>query len=230
MRSIYLFLFFGITCFNLSCNSLDFQNGKNQEKIFFDFSISGDEESQNVLCLIKFRIGGPEGNTLLLDGAGKVELDGEIIKADSARFTGFYYEKVKTLNDFVGKHTIKFTTSRNKEFSQEFQFKPFSLSEELPGTVSRTPFIIQLKDMPAKETSMHIVMIDTAYATNDINEKIVIENGKVPVSEAMLSQLKNGPISIELTSEVTKYIFNQSAPSGKIIIRYGLKREFILTN
>ena len=232
MRSNYLFLFFGIICFIVACNSSDVGNGKNvsPEKIFFEYTITADEESQNVLCMFKFWIGGPEGKTLLLEGPAKVELDGERILPDSAKFTGIYYEKVRPLKDFAGKHTIKFTAPNNKEYSQEFEFKPFSLSEELPGSITRNPFTIQLKDLPAKETSMHIVMIDTAYATNDVNEKIVIENGKVLISELMLSQLKNGPIIIELTGEDQKLIMNRSEPSGKIMMKYGLKREFELTN
>lgn len=229
MRTIYLFIYFGISTFIFGCNNQDIGNN-DLDKIFLDVTISGDEESQNILCMIKLRSGGPEGNTILLGGTGKVELDGQIIPADSARFTGFYYEVVKPLKDFVGKHSLKFTTSGNKEFNQDFEFKPFSLSEELPAVVSRSPFTIQLKDLAAKETSLHIVMIDTAYATNDVNEKVVIEGGRVLISGAMLSQLENGPISIELTSEEPKHIMNRSHLTGKITIRYGLKREFQLTN
>ena len=161
---------------------------------------------------------------------GKIELDGEEIKADSAKFAGVYYEKVSPVRDFIGKHTIKFTAANKKEYIEEFEFKPFSLSEELPQTISRIAFAIQLKDFPARETGLHIVMIDTAYATNDVNERVVIENGRLLISPFMLSQLKNGPISIELTSEEQKPLQSRTKQGGKLLVRYGLKREFVLTD
>ncbi|MGZ5189536.1 MAG: hypothetical protein ACXWCZ_00880 [Flavisolibacter sp.] len=234
MRLIKLFQFFIIASITVACNNNEDDIGSsrnvNPESIYFDYIISADEESQNVLSMFKFRVGGPEGTTLLLKNPSKVELDGEQIEADSARFTGVYYERVKPIRDFVGKHTIKFTASNNKEYVQEFEFKPFSLSEELPQTISRKVFAIQLRDFPVKETGLHIVMIDTAYATNDVNERVVIENGRVLISPFMLNQLKNGPISIELTGEEQKSIQNRTKAGGKLSLRYGLKREFVLTD
>ncbi|HYK57174.1 MAG TPA: hypothetical protein VEV15_11955, partial [Flavisolibacter sp.] len=196
--------------------------------IFFDYRISGEEDKGDVTCLLQFRMGGPNGVTLLLEDPAKVELDGEIIKADSARLTGAFYETIKPVNEFNGKHSIVFTDLEKQPHTEEFEFTPFRLSTELPQKLQRKPFTIRLVDLPADAATIHITLTDTSFTTNDVNEIAEVVNGEVAVTETMINKLKVGPIVLELSTENEKTVNKGANDKGRIWMRYGLRREFEL--
>jgi hypothetical protein len=149
---------------------------------------------------------------------------------DSTRFMGVFYEAHKPETAFAGKHTITFTGSDGKIFTEEFEFHPFGLAEELPEQVSRAPFTIKLSGVPARETPFRLVMLDTALATDDVNEIIGIVNGQLNVSQDMLDKLANGPINLEISREEERKVRRGTKRGGKIAITYVLKRGFDLVD
>lgn len=196
--------------------------------VFFDFKIWGDEDKGEVTCLLQFRMGGPNGATLLLEDPAKVELDGEIIQADSAKLAGAFYETIKPVNEFTGKHSIVFTGVDRKEHKEDFEFTPFQVSGELPQKLKRKPFTIRLAGFPENETKIHIALTDTSFTTNDVNEIADVVNGEVKVTETMLNKLRAGPIVLELSTENERVVNKGANDKGRIWIRYGLRREFEL--
>lgn len=232
MSSNQLF-FIGLFSATLAgCNDVEIGRSKdvNPESVYFDYKIAASEENENVSCMFIYKFGGPNGTTLVLDEPSKVEFDGQTITADSARYTGVYYEVVRPVRAFSGKHNIVFTGSDKKQYSQEFEFKPFKLAEALPEKIPRKAFTIRLQDFPARETPLHLVMIDTAFASNDVNETISVINGQVEISQIMLDKLKAGPVTIELNREEEQPLLQKTKEGGKLLLRYGLKREFLLTD
>jgi hypothetical protein len=196
--------------------------------VFFDYRIWGEEDKGDVTCLLQFRMGGPNGATLLLEDPAKVELDGEIVKADSARLAGAFYETIKPVNEFKGKHSIVFTDVDKKQHKEEFEFTPFQLSAELPQKLQRKPFTIRLVDFPADAATIHISLTDTSFTTNDVNEIAEVVNGGVEVTETMLNKLRAGPIVLELSTENERVVNKGANDKGRIWMRYGLRREFEL--
>lgn len=179
--------------------------------------------------MLQYRFGGPNGSTLTLQEPGQVEMDGQTLKADSSNLLGTYYEFSKSLLDFQGKHEIVFTGYDKKQYKEDFEFTPFSLEEELQDTIHRKPFIIKLENFPLQSTPLRLVMIDTAFDTNDVNEIIDVVDGEIKIDSQMLSQLKNGPISLELNLEQEKPL-QQTKAGGKLSLRYTLKRDFELVD
>src|SRR3979490_656544 len=99
--SLFLFIF--------SCkNEIGGSKDVNPQNIYFDYRIWGEEGKDNITCLLKYHFNGQNGVSLLLDEPSRVELDGEVVRADSAKLSGVFYEIQKPLNDFTGKHIITF--------------------------------------------------------------------------------------------------------------------------
>jgi hypothetical protein len=65
----------------------------------------------------------------------------------------------KPAESFVGKHTITFTDFNKKVYSQEFEYKPFSLETELDD-VSRGDLVFELEGLE-KEDYLHVSATDT---------------------------------------------------------------------
>lgn len=198
--------------------------------VYCDYKILGNEDSQEVNCLLQFKQGGPSGSSLALQEPANVKLDGEALQADSAGFSGVFYEAVKPLQDFSGKHTIIFTDAVQRIHKTEFEFTLFSLAEEIVETVKSKPFTIKLKNFPPGKTPLRVMLTDTAFATNDVNEIVPVAVGKLTIDPSMLNKLKAGPIALELIQEEERPIGKGKRDRGKILISYGLRRVFQLVD
>jgi hypothetical protein len=194
------------------------------DAVFFEYIIRGDEDDNNVTLYLQFRIGGPNGYSLTLKDPAKVELDGEMIPVDSGKLTGAYYEIQKPAESFVGKHTITFTAFNKKEYSQEFEYKPFSLETDLEN-VNRGDLVFELEGLE-KEDYLHVSATDTSFTSRDIVEIDTVRNGKLIIPAGKLRYLVNGPITLLLSKETQKITRNEIR--GRITVSYGLKREFEL--
>jgi hypothetical protein len=198
------------------------------EGLYLDYKIWAEEGLDHVTCIFQFRDGGSEGEALVVENPGKVELDGIPLPSDSTRFTGVYYETHQPFEAFVGDHEVELTTSDGKQFREEFSFLPFRLDQELPPLLPRQPFVIQLQNMPERETRIRVVITDTSFSTPDVNEIVAVIKGQVEIDESMLRNLSNGPLILELYREELRRLKNTPGQGGRISITYGLKRDVIL--
>jgi len=205
------------------------QNAVNPDELYLDYSVSATENG-NAVCMLRFRSGGRNGKTVLLDEASKVELDGQLLKPDSASFTGIYYESVQPAQGFIGKHQVVFSTTGKKQYIEDFDFIPFELDAELPQQIERKPFVIRLKNFPQPKMQTHLVMIDTSFLSNDVNEMVNVVNAELNVTDSMLRQISNGPISLELTRDESRALHQRTKGGGRFSMSYGLKRDFELTD
>lgn len=201
----------------------------NYENIYFDYTISAEEGNENVTCVFQFKYGGNGGKAINIDPA-KVELDGEPIETDSAKLSGFFYEIQKPLKSFAGKHTIVFQTGNNKQYKNDFEFFDFSFARELPEKVKRKPFSIQLNNFPPTEKAVRLLLLDTAFESSGFNDMVHVMNGKINIDESILSNIRKGPVVLELYLEQEKPLKQRTQAGGKISITYGLKKEFDLVN
>lgn len=223
-----LLLFCLTSCLNKAENGND--KDVNPEQIYYDYKVSAEEGREEVTVMLQYRLDGEDGIAQALEEPSKVSLDGTELMPDSAKLTGAFYEAIKPMEDFKGKHTIVFTDSRNKNHEEEFNFEPFTLASELPEQIRKSPFTIQLADIPYSLTRVHLVMIDTSYATADVNEEIVIEKGEIHIDEEKLANLSTGPVTLEIYREEKRPLKNASKAGGRILITYSLRRQFELVN
>ncbi|TAL41349.1 MAG: hypothetical protein EPN92_13050 [Chitinophagaceae bacterium] len=212
-----------------ACTSNEIGNSKdvNPDAIFFDYKIWAEEGRESVTVNLQYRMGGPNGTTLVIDEPGSVKLDGEELQLDSAKLTGAYYEVQKSLDSFTGKHTIVFTDLNKKEYREEFEFTPFTLEPDVPATLTRGNLVFNLKGLDPIDY-VRVLATDTSFTSTDINDVDTVRNGRLVISSDRLSSLVNGPVNLEFYKEVEKPLKNTAKEGGKLFLTYGLKREFEL--
>ena len=212
-----------------SCNSNEIGSGSdvNPESIYFDYKIWGEEGNDHFTVMLQYRFAGPHGTTLLLEEPSKVELDGVLITADSSKMTGAYYEELKPINEFSGKHKIVFTDMNGKTFTESFSFSPITIRSPIPGELKREDLVIGLDGLDSIDF-VRVLMMDTTFESMGINWIDTIRNGTLTISKELLRNVVNGPIHLELYREVERPLKERTKEGGRLSITYGLKRDFVL--
>lgn len=228
-RLLFILSVFSLIIF-FSCTNSEIGNAKdvNPETIYFDYRIWGEEGNDQVTVKLQYRFGGPNGTTLLLEEPSKVELDGEMLKADSSSFSGVYYEVQKPLVSFAGKHTIVFTDLNKKQYKETFNFQPISLDTEIPDTIQRSRIIFKFKGIDGPDY-IRVLMTDTSFTGEGINKlDTVYKDGLIVIRKDEIGELISGPVQLELIREVDREVKNGTSERGRIVITYSLRREFML--
>lgn len=221
-----LVLIVAVTLFP-SCTNSDISKDKpvDPDAVFYDYKVWCEEGKENVTVLLQYRQGGENAPTKALENGSKVMLDGTDLNVDSARLSGAFYEVQKPAEKFIGKHTIVFIDKTGKMHKEEFEFLPFTLATELPEQIKMEPFVIPLTGF-TKATRVRLVMIDTAFATKDVNEELPVNRGQITITPKMWQALKAGPITLEIYREEEQSLKKNSKQDGRLLITYAIKREF----
>src|SRR5438477_12510281 len=115
-----IFLFHIIVSLAACTNSEVYSDTKsNSRNLFPDYSIWADESSGQVTCRFQFKTGGPQSKGVTIKEPGNVQLDGTLIKADSSKYSGVYYEINNSISAFSGKHAIVFKGADNRTYKEE---------------------------------------------------------------------------------------------------------------
>ena len=218
---IIAFLFF-------SCQG-EKEDAPGTDAVFAAYAITAEEGGENVTCLLRFHAGNSRGPALLLEPPAEVTLDGVALEADSARLGGAYYEWQQSLTGFAGTHTIVFKNAEGKEYKEVFRFQPFTVTNDLTGTVPRGEIVLQLDGL-APTDYVRVLLTDTSFTTTDINEVDTVRNGRIAISRAALRNVASGPVTLHLFKEEERRLKNAPAGGGLLSITYGLSREFELVD
>lgn len=194
--------------------------------LYHDYQIWAAEGEENVTIKLQYRTEKGDGPAILLNQPSRVLLDGEALLADSTKFAGVYYEVSKPLAGFAGRHILVFTDRNNNVHREEFTFVPFSLAKELREHQKKQAFQIRLKDFPAEPTAIRLVITDTSYASDDVNEELLVEDGIISITEEQLQNIKKGPVALEIYREEEREVGTPSKSIGKFKMIYSLKRDF----
>ncbi len=196
--------------------------------IYQNFLVSGEEGQEAVTVRLQFHDGGSDGDAIQLNAPGTVFLDDTPLPPDSTKFNGVYYEVSVPVADFTGRHTIRFTAPDGREHSEEFSFAPFTLAKEFPEKIKKEPFAIQLDGIGEASEFIRLVMVDTSMQSADVNEDVLMEEGRIAITEDHLANLTEGPVYLELYREQEQLVRNRAKGGGKLVITYALKRQFTL--
>lgn len=226
-RIFRLILVSTLILFSCSSNEIGDIKDVNPDAVFFDYEIWSEEGREDVTINLQYRMGGKNGTTLVLGEPSKVAFDGELLKVDSAKVTGAYYEVQKPFVSFAGKHTISFKDLNNKEYNEEFEFTPFTLEPGVPATLNRGDLVFNFKGLQPVDY-LNVILVDTSFASHDINDIDTVRNGELVIRASRLSALVNGPIHLQFFREQVLPLKKPTKEGGKFIITYGLKRDFEL--
>ena len=197
------------------------------DTIFFDYKITGQAGDDNLTVLLQYKYGDEDGKAFAAGDPGKVMLDGEQIPGDSTKRTGPFYEINKPIAGFTGKHSIIFIGADNKEYKEEFEFKPMTLLSTVPENVQRGDLVFELEGLES-EDYVRVVLTDTSFIHDGINRVDTVLNGQLIISKTELESLADGPVQLEFIREYERPINNGTEGGGCLQITYSLKREFIL--
>ena len=192
--------------------------------VFCDYRVEADEEENRVTVRLQFRSGDEEGTPLRLTNA--VTFDGDSLQADSAGFTGVFYEASRPLDDFAGTHRIAFIDLHQKKHAEEFSFELFGIATELPEQLKKEPFNIKLTGFSTASAKVQLVLVDTSFSSADVNEEVWVENGELKIDSSFLSNLSSGPITMEIVKEDEKPLGDSSGVDGRISLTYRLRCQF----
>src|SRR3712207_5845550 len=88
------FVFLMLLIVFAGCTNAEIGSSKDvaSDGVYADYKIWAEEGKETVTVLLQYRMGGPDGTTLVLEPPGGVAFDGAPLKVDSAGITGAYYE------------------------------------------------------------------------------------------------------------------------------------------
>jgi hypothetical protein len=227
MRQAGFLYFFLLVIFSSSCT-----NPENKEEkpvvtgpLYYSLNIWGEEGNDSVNCLLQFHSRGIDGPVIFPGENAIVQLDHEPLKADSAKLSGPYFDLRKPIVGFDGIHLLQFSATGTKMIRVPFEFHAFHPSPGWPGSINKGIYQLKLENFPQKPSVIRLSLVDTSFDTNDFNEMVTVEDGKLRITASMLRELTPGPISMEITREEEKRDKN-----GRIWISYSFRREFELVN
>jgi len=221
----FLLLFYGLLIFLPACLN-DEPSHPIERKIadfYFDYTIVGDEDNNEVTVKLQYRSG---GRTWLIPQPGKVELDGEVMVADSSRRNGYWYEANKPLDEFEGRHQIVFT-DEGKTYKEVFDFNLMSLKTEIPGVVYRDDLVFEFNGL-SNGDHIRVLLTDTGFYTRGIDRIDTVLNGQIMISRYDLDNVKDGPVTIEFYRETEQDLAEATERGGRLAMIFGLRREFEL--
>jgi hypothetical protein len=230
MNKIILFVIFLLLIIT-SCRDRDKKSTAviKDAPLYFDYQVWGDDEKKDITILLRFRSESFENKAVALEPPSCVALDEKILKGDSSKMSGTYYEAVSTADSFAGVHSIIFTDKGGKKYKDEFSFHPFSLSSGLTDTVRRSNLTMHFQGLN-EEDYIHVIAIDTSFRSRGINELDTLKNGKLVFNKQQFNNLVNGPVRIEFYKEEEIPVKNGTDAGGYILITYGVKKGFILVD
>lgn len=198
------------------------------EFIYFDYQVKGEETNDSVTILLQFRQDYANGRTLKLDPPSQVTLDGEVLKADSTKITGAFYEIQKQVDSFPGAHTIVFTGVNKTRYKETFYFQPMQLLTSLPETIPAEDLWLELSGIGPDE-KVRLVLTDTVFGSEGIDRLDSLSGNRLLISREDLASLAPGPVQLFLVKETNQPIKNGTYSGGNIFSSFELRREFILT-
>ena len=98
----------------------------------------------------------------------------------------------------------------------------------VPEKIKKESFAIQLDGIGEASEFIRLVMVDTSMQSADVNEDVLMEEGRIAITEDHLANLTEGPVYLELYREQEQLVRNRAKGGGKLVITYALKRQFTL--
>ena len=198
-------------------------------QIYLHCQVTGDDEREFVTVLIQLFKGRTQGKAIKMPEPGFVELNGNVLIADSTPVTGYFYEMMVPVEEFRGEHKITIADDAKQQASETFSYSPFQLVTQLGPSISKQDLVFELRGVEEEEP-VQVVLIDTVYSTSDINRIDTVENNQLFISQNDLYNIETGPVTLLIYKEETKKADSPNLLGGRLRLSFGIKREFDLTD
>ncbi|MGG9960474.1 hypothetical protein [Ferruginibacter sp. SUN106] len=215
-----------------ACSSNEIGDSKDvaQDKIYQGYSISYTEGNTNTEIYCQFRFAGKNGTTLVLNSPSQVQFDGEKLPVDSSAGGGAYYRTYKPAANFVGKHTLTFTTTDNKKLENDFAFDNFKLVN-VPATISKKQsFNLNFETTTLQGDDYIEVSTNNTDSSFSVTHNAADKSNAIVIPTKELKRQKTKTLTLEATLYRSIPLQQSTAEGGKITISYALKPVTIQLN
>jgi hypothetical protein len=224
MKKYYNSIFFAAILF-CACTNTEIADSSaiDPSAIALDYELNFSEGKDYLTLKTKFRVGGNNGTTLVLNKPSKVTLNNNSGKLDSSNAEGaYYYWDIPTT---PANYKIDYTDKNGKILSNSFNFNGFKLTNPLPTNFSSANnFVISLEGI-ANNNNVTIGLRDTAK--NDIDLNLPVINNQITISKTEIQKLKRGPITVNIGYRKSEPIKETNAQGGTLEYYYNLKQRTI---
>ncbi len=194
--------------------------------IFYDCTVSGDEESGMAYIKFHFRQGDENGASLKMGPADTLMIDGSPLREDSTVLKGVYYEGFFAMGEGVT-HLLRLK-KKEKVFEESFTFRPFYLKDTLPLQVEqKKKLTIELIGIDSADY-IGWLLADTSFYDRDIYRFDTIRGGRLVIDTDGFSRLKPGPVNFQLYKEQEVPLTHMPGTRGRLGKSYILRRDFTL--
>jgi hypothetical protein len=224
MRKTSFIIFLLVPVIFTACTSNEIGQSKDvsQEKIYQFYNIKYTEGDKNVTVFSQFRFAGKNGTTLVLSSPSQVSFDNEAIKADSGSFAGAFYQTVKPVEGFFGKHHFVFSDINNKKFDNDFSFDTFRLKNIPESALKNKDMQIPFESASLKDDDY--IEVSTSGSDSSFSIRHNPSDGNmltIPAKE--LLRQKGDELTLETTLYRSLPLQQNTAEGGVLEIRYALK-------
>ena len=209
--------------FACDSNEIGASKDVNQDKIYMDYEISYAEGGggDQVVLNIQYRFAGAAGTTLVLNNPSQVKMDGKILNVDSSEENGAYYYVSENYNYFLGKHSIEFTDINGKQFTDSFEFAPFTLVN-LPATADRNKDLVFSCDINGLNANDDIE-INSVDTDSSFHHHLPGSGARLVIPASDLKRQKNKDVSFETTIYRKIPLTQTTSEGGTLMLTYRLK-------
>lgn len=208
----------------IACKSKDKKAAIKDDR-YLDYKIIAEEGNDNLVVIAHFRDEDEQGDAKVLTSPAAITFDGQPMQADSSKYSGVLYEAYRPIDSFSGQHQFSFTDGAGEKHETSFSFVPLQLETPIPDTISRDDLPLQLTGAGPR-ASIRIIMIDTSFINEGVNQLQIIENGNLLIPASAFENVSEGPVQLELVLEKEKKLDGEKR--GRVLILYTLRREFFL--
>ncbi len=225
-RQPYFFLLFVLLLVMAACGPGERDKRPDDSgSLYFDYLVSGDEETGEVTVRLQYRLEDEDGNGVLLEEPAQVMLDDHILLPDSSRLGGIYYSISLPQEEMEGMHTIIFNNGK-RSYQEEFSFPAFRLTGSTYDSALGRLFL-DFDGLKQKDY-LYIVLTDTAFRSEELSRGDTVRDNRLVLQPADLERLSRGKIYLDLAKEVNAVLKETTRAGGRLRMTYTLSRELEL--
>jgi hypothetical protein len=229
-RIFFVFVVSAVTMQACSSNEIGESKDVAQNKIYQQYEISYTEGDPTVKAFAQFRFAGRNGTTLVLDKPSQLSFDDEVIKVDSSRTTGAYYELGKPIAGFFNTHHFIFTDVNNNKLKNTFSFDAFKLVN-VPAAISKKQ-AFRLAFLTTALGADDYITVSTSNTDSSFSITHTASDGGNFITIPAADLLRQKGNELYLQASLHRYIPLQqnTTEGGKLSIDYALKPVGIKLN
>jgi hypothetical protein len=216
MRTKALLLsMFGIILVSCASNEIGESKDVNQDKIYQDYVIQYEEETEKATIQSQFRFAGQDGTTLVLSAPSSIKINGKAIAVDSNTMKGAYYETTATEKTYQ----FLFTDNLGKKYTNDITIQPIEFLQKPTAVDSTQDLALPINLL---KVNNGIVTIESVNSDSSffLSQEVNTTTKSIIIPKAVLSKQKSGSVTVKIGLNYSVDLQQKTAEGGIISVEY----------